>query len=289
MTLLHAPAIDPAVQQVLNLIPATGNILIVLDKDGTLDPLVAERNAARVPKKTVESILELSKLPDVEIIIISGRGVQDLKELVGPLPIEYWGLHGAENGRGDSSKSTLAVSAQVKEQVAQAISAIENDSRLAYLEKTYGVPVSEMIEKKEIAGSLLGVAVHFRTIIEKAGQENYYQIEEIIKAVVTDASKDLNSITIQPGNCVFEIKPQGITKGTAVEAILARGKEYAKVIVGGDDSTDLYMMNSAVELLGDKAIPVVVGCRIRHPLGMDLDTPSQMGELLEAIAKKRSV
>jgi trehalose-phosphatase len=69
---------------------------LLFDYDGTLTPIVAHPSLARLDE-TMRSLLQgLARVPGVGVGIISGRGLTDLRHLVGLLDLSYAGTSGLE-------------------------------------------------------------------------------------------------------------------------------------------------------------------------------------------------
>ena len=76
-------------------------LLLFLDFDGTLSPIVEEPMLAVLPAATRETLNELAAHETVTIAIVSGRSLGDVKGRVGIPSLVYAGNHGLEiRGRG---------------------------------------------------------------------------------------------------------------------------------------------------------------------------------------------
>ncbi len=76
-------------------------LLLFLDFDGTLAPIVAEPMLAVLPGATRQVLNDLAAHNTIAIAIISGRAVGDVKGRVGLPNLIYAGNHGLEiEGRG---------------------------------------------------------------------------------------------------------------------------------------------------------------------------------------------
>ena len=71
-------------------------ILLLLDYDGTLTPIVETPSKAIIHKDTRELLQKLSRSSYCKIGIISGRKLEDIKNIVGIDSIIYAGNHGLE-------------------------------------------------------------------------------------------------------------------------------------------------------------------------------------------------
>src|SRR5437667_6410247 len=85
----HLPRIASEVE-------SAGNLLIFLDFDGTLAPVVNDPTLASIPPETLRTLTSLAGLEKVSLAIISGRALADLKARVGLPNLIYAGNHGLE-------------------------------------------------------------------------------------------------------------------------------------------------------------------------------------------------
>ena len=79
-------------------------LALLLDYDGTLSPIAPHPDLATIPEETKKVLVRLANLSDVFVGIISGRGVNNVKEMVGIEGITYAGNHGLEIIHPDGSK-----------------------------------------------------------------------------------------------------------------------------------------------------------------------------------------
>lgn len=78
-------------------------VLFGFDFDGTLAPIVAQPDAARVPPPVAERLGALAALRPV--VVVSGRAVADLRARLGFEPRHIVGSHGAEDPTQDNGAS----------------------------------------------------------------------------------------------------------------------------------------------------------------------------------------
>jgi len=69
---------------------------LFLDYDGTLVPITDTPQKARMPSELKSLLTELSQIPGCKVAIISGRPLEDIKNIVGIQEIIYVGNHGFE-------------------------------------------------------------------------------------------------------------------------------------------------------------------------------------------------
>jgi trehalose-phosphatase len=197
---------------------AANDLLVFLDFDGTLAPVVNDPAMAFIPPQTLRALTSLAAIEKVSLAIISGRGLQDLKARVGLPNLIYAGNHGLEiSGPGvhfiqpDAAKRVQALSELSR----------ELQSRL------------QNIPGVHVENKVLTASVHYR----RAPADKMREIYQLTNMAVT-ASGGLFQMTA--GLQVFEIRPRvSWHKGKAVGWIKeAWAKRDALSVYVGDDATD---------------------------------------------------
>ncbi|KAF5287616.1 hypothetical protein FQA39_LY15819 [Lamprigera yunnana] len=199
-------------------------VAILLDYDGTLTPIMPHPNLAIIPEATKNILVRLSKIDRCHIAVISGRGVENVKKMVGVEGITYAGNHGLEILFPDGSKYSHHVPAEVYKGIEQLARTLEielgEDGDWVEDKKTmltFHFRESSLPRKTELEARA-------RTLIEKAG----FKAEQAHLAV--------------------EAKPLvRWNKGCAALYILERayGTDWGnkvRVVWAGDDVTDEYAM-----------------------------------------------
>jgi trehalose 6-phosphate phosphatase len=193
-------------------------LLLCLDFDGTLAPIVDEPMLAMLPAETRQTLHQLAALDDVTIAIVSGRALEDVRERVGMAGLIYAGNHGTEiEGPGLSFEHPIA--AVLKGKVRKLTERVA--ARALALD---GVE----IESKGLSSS-----VHYR----RSSLASQIELDLLVREIVGDNDPD---IAIAAGKMVHEIRPRiGWDKGTAVVWIREHtGGDRNLPIVLGDDLTD---------------------------------------------------
>ncbi len=217
------------------------HVLFFFDYDGTLTEIAQTPQQAVIPKKTKELLKKLSQKPNYTLAIISGRALEDIKNIVGLKDIIYAGNHGLEI-EGPKIKFEGQVSARSK-------SVIRNiyENMVSNLSQIKGV----LIEDKSLA-----ISVHYRLVAGKDMQEFLSKFYEITKPYAVE-----DKIKIDEGKKVYEIKPPvAWNKGKTVLWLLARqqfllGEDKIFPVYIGDDLTD----EDAFKALKRKGLTVFVG------------------------------
>lgn len=179
--------------------------LLAFDFDGTLAPLVADRDAAVMRPATARRLCDLcARLP---VAVITGRSASDLTARLGGAAVRYVvGNHGAECG-GD-----LATLVDVTRRA------------LASLSTSLAGVQGVSIEDKGTT-----IAVHYREARDLRAARD--AIARALRAVP-------EAVRVIPGRCVRNVVPAGAPhKGDALRALCAREGLSAALFVG-DDVTD---------------------------------------------------
>jgi trehalose 6-phosphate synthase/phosphatase len=71
-------------------------VALFLDFDGTLTPLVAHPKEARLSEGTRQALEQALRNPAVDVVVVSGRSLADVRELIGLPGLTYVGNHGFE-------------------------------------------------------------------------------------------------------------------------------------------------------------------------------------------------
>lgn len=216
-------------------------ILLLLDYDGTLTPIVEMPEKAVIFKEAKELLQGLSKSHHCELAIISGRSLKDIKNIVGIKGIIYAGNHGLEI-EGPGIKFESRVPGRLKLIIKRI-----NDELVNKLSKIKGV----FIEDKGLT-----LSVHYRLVDKKD--------ISLVSDIFTEVTKPYiaqNKIEISLGKKVYEIKPHvGWDKGKVVSWLMRRqrfeqGRNRVFPIYIGDDITD----EDAFKVIKDTGLTIFVG------------------------------
>jgi len=99
---------------------------LLLDYDGTLAPIAPHPDLATLPPETKNVLQRLTNLSDVYIAVISGRGVDNVKNMVGIEGITYAGNHGLEILHPDGSKFVHPMPVEYEEKVSGLLKALQD-------------------------------------------------------------------------------------------------------------------------------------------------------------------
>jgi trehalose-phosphatase len=194
-------------------------LVVMLDVDGTLAPIVERFDQAAVPAETRRTIATLVGHADVHVALVSGRSAAVARRMVGVGNLWVAGNHGFEiegpNGEDLADPSVY----RFREVIATAV---------ARLQPLVGAMHGVIVENKAIT-----LSVHWRLADPAIGP--------MLREAVEQVSHPLG-LRITEGKRIYEIRPPAlIDKGTAVLALAERltdGRDDASILFAGDDVTD---------------------------------------------------
>lgn len=211
-------------------IKAAERVLLMLDCDGTLAPIVARPEAARVPAETLRTLQALRDRKRIALAVISGRSASDVASLVGLTGIHYFGSHGRERLRPGSAEIETAPRGRAA--IAAACQLLARE--LAGIDGFH-------VENKGVSA-----AAHYRNVDPRH--------RDAVQRSVRAAVRAVGELQASPGKMVYDITPlDGVDKGLAATRLL--GEIGGLPCYFGDDTTD----EAAFQALPPPAITVFVG------------------------------
>ena len=222
--------------EIENKIKNASKVLFFLDYDGTLAPFHEDPDLVKTSKEMLHLLREIKKHPKAEIIIISGRMMNEIKQRVTLDDISFAAIHGLHIELNNGMMKQWSTPSSSKELMQK----IKDD-----ISKKYQSQTGFVIEDKNSA-----VAFHYRKVPENKKPEMIETIENIIHYF--DSSQELDLIM---GAEVIEIRSKTMDKGLAVEFIKNHfSKHDVLSCYVGDDTTD----EDAFDVLCDDDITVFV-------------------------------
>src|ERR1700679_3782110 len=187
---------------------------LFLDVDGTLVELTDTPSQTEADAEIKSLLREVAERLGGAVALVSGRVVATLDALFAPLKLPAAGLHGVERRKADG---TIQGANFVDSQL---------DGARAAIKALVASHPGTLFEDKDRT-----VAVHFRMAP---------QSEQIVRESIVDLGKLLsNNYHIQAGKMLFEIKPRGFSKATAIQAFMKESPfNGRRPVFVGDDLTD---------------------------------------------------
>lgn len=187
---------------------------LFLDLDGTVIDIAATPDSVVVAPGLVETLICVGERLDGAFAVLSGRALADIDRLLVPFRPAAAGIHGAElrlKAGGPFERVASPLPARV----------------VADIDALAALP-GVVVESKTLA-----IAVHFRNAPDGIEGLIRQRIDELLRR------PECRDLSVLAGKCVFEIKPQRVGKGAAVDAFMAVAPYSGRrPVVIGDDVTD---------------------------------------------------
>jgi trehalose 6-phosphate phosphatase len=239
------------------------HLLVLLDYDGTLVPIVDRPDRVILPPQTREAVRTLRDLPTVGIGIVSGRSMRDVVSQVSLEGLWYVGNHGYEIRTPDAEDIHFYEAKDMG-----SLDAIREEIR-ARTSHLSGV----LLESK---GPIL--ALHYRQVESS-------RVAEVERLFYEVAERHRHAILVSHGKCVLEARLRApCTKGTAVRFIRRRAPAGCLPIYFGDDRTDF----DAFRELREVGITIAVGDISAHLAHYTLPSPIEVVDTLTKIVHARA-
>lgn len=223
---------------------ARPRVLVAVDFDGTLAPIVTDPLQARALPGGLEALREATALRGVSTAVVSGRDLATLEMLTGIGPddgITLIGSHGAQTNRGDPAELVSAAGAALLDEAAAALLATLRDE----LEAIRSRNPSVRLEYKPAA-----VVLHTRGVVPSAA--------EAATKAAHEAGRRHTGVHVLSGKEVVELSVSAADKGSAL-ADLARASRSDATLYVGDDVTDERAFAALHPLSGDLTVKAGAG------------------------------
>jgi trehalose 6-phosphate phosphatase len=241
----------------------TPRLLVALDFDGTLSPLVDDPMSARMAPAAHDAVDALLAAPATVVAFVSGRSLRDLRviaEHVDGSPILLAGSHGAEY---------LIPGAPADDALDPADTDLRDRLR-ANAEKLAEAAPGAWIEPKTF-----GFGVHLRTVSDPAAAD---RLRESVDALMADAAPHWRR---RQGHDIVEYAFTDAGKDAAV-AHLRDVVGATAVIFAGDDVTD----EDAIRSLGPEDLGIRVGAG-ETAASVRVGNIEELAAVLSTVARER--
>ncbi|MDK1669855.1 trehalose-phosphatase [Moraxella osloensis] len=225
-------------------VQGVSDLLLLLDIDGTLSEFHPDPQQSFISNDNLAILSQLQN--HLPIWLVTGRSVADARRLTAPLKLPVIGSHGLQCDTLIDSYSLVDINLAQLQQINQSVvNATDNHPHWRIEQKPFGV------------------ALHFREHPELAASA---------LTIMQGIQHDFKDWQLKAGKCVYELLPQGVDKGSAINHVLNHYHPHCRPIFIGDDVTDEAGF-IAVQSYGDtpnkkgsdiKGIGVKVGCEPTH-------------------------
>ncbi len=245
----------------LNDIAARGRLLLMLDYDGTLAPIVSDPAAAWPLNEARDALVALAARRDrIDLAVISGRGLSELARLLGVQRGLYLvGVHGLELADPDGRREVAAG-------LEAALRQLERVRR--WLRERIPGGSGLVVEDKRLA-----VALHYRNADPALAQPVVSEFERFVE-------REAGHLILKHGKKVAEAAPRGADKGAAVMRLVERVGGTVFPVYFGDDLTD----EDAFRALAGRGVTVMVDGEGESAARYRVESPAEVAAILGGLA-----
>jgi trehalose-phosphatase len=245
-------------------------VLVALDFDGTLSPIVDEPDAAAPLPRAAEAVRRLVGSPGTAVAIVSGRALDGLRAVLGSVgPVALVGSHGAElevpdgfaDGTDPDAESGLG------EEARELLARLHDD-----MTEIVGRHPGTALEEKPAS-----VVLHTRRADRPAA------LAATAEALLGPARRP--GVHVLTGKEVVELAVTEATKGAALRRLRSRlGLAEGGVLYAGDDTTDELAFRVLDDGSGDLTLKIGSGpTAARHRVA----GPDELADVLTELAQRR--
>jgi len=191
-------------------VQGVSDLLLLLDIDGTLSEFHPDPQQSFISNDNLTILAQLQN--HLPIWLVTGRSVADARRLTAPLKLPVIGSHGLQCDTLIDSYSLVDINLAQLQKINQSVINATGDRP------------HWRIEQKPF-----GVALHFR---------EHPELADSALTIMQGIGHDFNDWQLKAGKCVYELLPQGVDKGSAINHVLTHYHPHCRPIFIGDDVTD---------------------------------------------------
>jgi trehalose 6-phosphate synthase/phosphatase len=213
-----SPALDEVASRISPWLAERPRLALLLDYDGTITPIVDRPEAARLSSVARLALEAASRSPGIDIAIVSGRALDDVRDRVGLSNVTYVGNHGFEI-EGPALHFRHEAASRIKRSMQAAGDAL----------RELDIPGAQV----ELKGPTL--AFHYRGVAEHDRDEVVRRVRSLLRR---------RRMRVVEGKLVLEGRPPvDWHKGHAVLWLLGQRygdnwPSHVRALFIGDDTTD---------------------------------------------------
>lgn len=202
-------------------------ILLILDYDGTLTDIVQNPMDARLTDERKKMLESLNSKERINILINSGRPIEELVEITGNINIDLLGNHGLFFKNKLTDNYSLTIEAKELQKW---------DEQMLEMKQYLQKEILQKYQKLWLQENKHGFVLHTRQMNPADKNMFLFEIDSLLKA-------EFNDISYSTGKEIIEVKPTKIiNKGKGIKWYIEtkyspKTNDY-KTIVVGDDVTD---------------------------------------------------
>ena len=261
---MPATALFDQLAEVRARLNAAEHLLLGLDYDGTLTPLVNDPDQARLAPEVRRELERLAATPGVTVAIVSGRALDDLRKHVDVAGLHYAGNHG------------LDIAGPGRRYIeSDAVATLDRLGHLAHhLSRELDAVTGARVEHKALT-----LSVHYRNVASDRRDDLRRRVEEVV-------AREYGDLRLSGGHEVLEVRPPSSWhKGAALCWIRdPLGGPPPLTCFIGDDRTD----EDAFRTLKD-AVTVKVGEPHDTAATYHVPSPADVHRFLSCLKCDRAV
>lgn len=251
----------------LDAFAARPQVLVALDFDGVLAPIVLDPDAARPLPRGRDAVHALAALPGVHVALVSGRTLADLRRLADPPPgASLVGSHGAQVA--DEAGRDAGAAAGLDEATLDLLARVSEGLQ----------DIAERYDGAYVESKPAGAVFHTRRMTDRAA----------VDAAAGEAASGPGSfegVRRTLGKEVVDLSVVDVDKGVALQRLRESMGDVA-VLYAGDDVTDEHAFAVLDDDVGDVTVKVGDGATAaRHRVADPEGVAHLLGHLLAARAR----
>jgi trehalose 6-phosphate phosphatase len=236
---------DDAKQRYDGLVAVAAEVVVGLDFDGTLAPIVEDPESATIHPEAPTMLSELAQQVRA-VVIITGRPARQV--------VRLGDLEGIADGL--PAEADLAVMGQYGNETwdssSRSFTSPEPPAGLqAFREELPGLLAAEHAEEAHVEEKGLAIAVHTRRLPD--AQATFARLKERL-----GEAAERHDLHLEPGRMVLEVRTPGMHKGLAVRTAL-KDHDGGGVLFVGDDLGDVEAFE-AVRSMAQDGLPTLLVC-----------------------------
>ena len=254
---MSTPSTPEEIARVVSLMIAAPSLLLLLDYDGTVTPIVSRPELARPDDDLRDLLGRLARRKGTWVEVVSGRTRESLVEWLGDLGVGLHAEHGlwSRDRSGSAWRSHRRLPDGWKATVRPVL-----DARVSSAPGSF-------IEEKSAS-----LAWHYRQVDSALAK---LQAEELRKELTALSAR--GPYDVLAGDKVLEVRLSGVHKGIVVPELM-RSHPGATVAAFGDDTTDADLFAA----LPDDGFTIHVG-PLDGPGGLHIESPAEARRILRGL------